>query len=344
MQKRALITGVTGQDGSYLAELLLEEGYKVFGLMRRVSTPNIANIQHLLDDEDFELIDGDITDVSSLSRALSYSCPDEVYNLAAQSFVGTSWKQPLLTASVTGIGALNVLETVHQICPEARVYQASSSEMFPGSNRLENECSILQPRSVYGTAKLFAHHTARIYRESYGMFVSCGILFNHESPRRGIEFVTQKIVDMAVRQTCFGDNTVLKIGNTSAKRDWSHAADMVEGMWLMLQQDEPDDFVLASGETHSVHEFIDKTYEYLKVPIKWSICSTTGLPEAHRLGYKDTVQCVPEFHRPNEVNTLIGDASKARTMLKWCPKFNFDSLISDMIDSRIEHYSKGGTR
>jgi GDPmannose 4,6-dehydratase len=338
MIKRALITGCTGQDGSYLADLLLDKGYQVFGLMRRVSTPNIVNIEHLMGHPRFTIVDGDLTDLSSIIRALNMCEPHEVYNLAAQSFVGTSWSQPLLTASVTGLGALNVFEAVHQVCPSAKVYQASSSEMFPGSDKIEDENSVLQPRSVYGTAKLFAHHTARTYRESYGMFVSCGILFNHESPRRGIEFVTQKIVDTAVRQVVGGEDVVLKIGNVEACRDWSHAKDMVEGMWLMLQQNEPDDYVLASGEAHSVKEFADKVYGRLGVDLEWDVSDISGLPFAcSKAGL--LVQSVPEFYRPNEVNTLIGDSTKARDNLNWGPKFNFDSLVADMVNSKRLVYS-----
>jgi GDPmannose 4,6-dehydratase len=342
---KALITGITGQDGSYLADLLLEKGYEVHGIIRRVSTPNISNIEHLLYScsninnsigNKFIIHEGDITDISSLLRVFKKVQPKEIYNLAAQSFVGSSWNQPILTCNVTGIGALNVFEAARQACPQARIYQASSSEMFGGDTYPQNEQTIFKPRSPYGVAKLFAHNMARVYRESHGMYISCGILFNHESPRRGIEFVTQKIVTTAV-EYYFDNNTLLEIGNPYAQRDWSHAKDMVRGMWMMLQQDTPDDFIMSSGETHSVKEFIDYTYKNLNIDLEWFEHKSDKefYPYAvDKLNGKIVVKCVPKFYRPNEVNVLLGKTDKAKRILGWMPEFTFNSLIEDMVMSK----------
>lgn len=339
MSKRALITGVTGQDGSYLAEYLLnncEDEYEVFGLIRRVSTPNLTNIQHLINNSQFHLIEGDITDITSLIKAFSEIMPDEIYNLAAQSNVGISWRQPLLTANTTGIGALNVFEAAYEVCPATKIVQASSSEMFPGDGKIKNEKSEFKPKSVYGTSKLFAHQTARVYRESYGMHISSAISFNHESPRRSVEFVTQKIVTSAVKQHFELQQNSLQLGNISTKRDWSHAKDVVEGIYLLMQYPSPGTYVFASGEAHSVQEFIDAVYNELGMPLKWE-SNKDGFPYAYN---KDRilVQSIPELYRPNEVNYLIGDASKARNRLKWSPKFSFYSLIADMVTSKIRQY------
>lgn len=344
--KKAIITGVTGQDGSYLAEYLLNLGYEVCGIVRRVSTPNYINIGHLIDMDNFKLEDGDITDISSLVRIFKGEKPDEIYNLAAQTYVAISWNQPQLTANVTGIGALNVFEAARLSCSGAKIYQASSSEMFDGTNFPQTEQTPYKPRSPYGVSKLFAHEMARIYRESYGMFIVCGILFNHESPRRGIEFVTQKIVDTVVKQMC-GEEIVLELGNMEARRDWSHAKDMVRGMHLMLQQDKPEDYILSSGETHSVFEFVNKVYEYFKVDVIWlpsrteSWGGTIHLPVGVDLENKVLVRSVDKYYRPNEVHTLLGNSSRARKELNWSPKYSFDNLVMDMVDSKILEY-KGG--
>lgn len=253
--KSALITGITGQDGSYLSELLLKKGYKVYGLIRRLSTPNLARIEHILDK--IELIEGDLTDQTSINNALKESQPAEVYNLAAQSFVATSWNQPVLTGDVTGLGTVRILEGVRHVCPDAHFYQASSSEMFGKVNETpQNENTRFYPRSPYGFAKVYAHWACINYRESYGMHASNGILFNHESPRRGIEFVTRKITD-GVARIYHGMTNELRLGNLDTKRDWGHAGDYVKAMWLMMQQKEPDDYVIATGITHSVGEFAE---------------------------------------------------------------------------------------
>lgn len=354
--KTAIITGVTGQDGSTLADFLLRKGYMVYGIVRRVSTPNYVNIQHLLDFDpysfnrekqwgiNFHLVDGDITDLSSLTRIFKEIEPNEIYNLAAQSMVGLSWNQPILTCDVTGMGAVNVFEAARLVCPKARIYQASSSEMFSGSEAYQDENTPFKPRSPYGVAKLFAHHMARIYRESYGMFISCGILFNHEGPRRGIEFVTQKIVDTAVRQK-LGSFETLKLGNLDTYRDWSHAEDMVEGMYLMLQHHTPEDFILSSGETHSVYEFVNAVYTELEMPLFWSK-NAEGFQHAINPGTSAglpcqvVVQSVSEFYRPNEVNVLCGKSERAKYVLDWKPRYDFSDLVKDMVQHRIQLLTK----
>ncbi len=336
--KKAIITGITGQDGSYLADNLLDKGYEVHGIVRRVSTPNYKNIQHLLDETNLHLEEGDITDLASLIRIFKRIQPDEIYNLAAQSYVAVSWDQPILTSNITGMGALNVFEAARQVCKEARIYQASSSEMFDGINYPQTEQTSFKPRSPYGVSKLFAHEMARIYKESYGMFVSCGILFNHESPRRGIEFVTQKIVDTVVRQVC-GEQIVLELGNLEARRDWSHAEDMVQGMWLMLQNKEADNYILSSGETHSVFEFVNAVYGYFDWDIIWLNDHNTGLPIGVDTEGNTMVKSVEKYYRPNEVHVLLGDSTRARRELYWTPEFTFNTLVADMIREKISEYS-----
>ena len=320
MTKSALITGITGQDGSYLAELLLEKGYEVYGLVRRLSTPNISRIEHILDK--IELVEGDLTDQTSIDNAMRVAQPDEVYNLASQSFVGTSWNQPLLTGDVGGLGVVRILEsTLHQ-CPDARVYQASTSEMFGKVQEVpQNENTHFHPRSPYGFAKVYGYWACVNYRESYGMHVSNGILFNHESPRRGIEFVTRKITD-SVARIYHGLASELHLGNLDAKRDWGFAGDYVEAMWLMLQQDEPDDYVIATGKTHSVREFVELAFS--EVGLNW---------EKH-------VVVDPKFVRPAEVELLIGDSSKAKRVLGWKPKVNFEELVKMMVMADVERLSR----
>lgn len=315
MTKTALVTGITGQDGSYLAELLLDKGYDVYGLVRRLSTPNISRIEHIV--SDIELVEGDLTDQSSIDYTMRRVKPDEVYNLAAQSFVGTSWTQPVLTGDVTGLGVIRVLESVRHNCPDSRVYQASSSEMFGKvAETPQKENTPFYPRSPYGFAKVYGYWACINYRESYGMHVSNGILFNHESPRRGIEFVTRKITD-AVARIKLGMADELRLGNLDAKRDWGYAGDYVEAMWLMLQQEKPDDYVIATGETHSVKEFVEQAFN--NVGLDW----------------EKYVVIDPKFVRPAEVELLLGNASKAKRVLGWEPKVTFEELVSMMVETDV---------
>jgi GDPmannose 4,6-dehydratase len=315
----ALITGITGQDGSYLAELLLEKGYEVYGLVRRLSTPNETRIGALIDS--IVLLEGDLTDQSSLNVAVQTAMPDEVYNLAAQSFVATSWNQPVLTGDVTGLGVVRVLEAVRHFCPDARFYQASSSEMFGTSAQpLKDEKTPFHPRSPYAVAKVYGYYAAINYRESYNLFSCNGICFNHESPRRGIEFVTKKISDGVARIYC-GRTKELRLGNLEVKRDWGFAGDYVGAMWLMLQQDEPDDYVIATGQSHSVKEFVTLAFEH--VGLEW----------------REYVKVDDRFRRPAEVFDLRGDASKAYKKLGWAPKISFEELVSLMVEADVAKYS-----
>jgi GDPmannose 4,6-dehydratase len=320
MAKRALITGITGQDGSYLAELLLEKGYKVFGLRRRTSVPildNIAHIQH-----EIEFVDGDLLDLGSLIQAVNQAQPDEVYNLAAQSFVGTSWQQPALTGQVTAIGVTNMLEAVRIAKPDAKFYQASSSEMFGKVVEVpQKETTPFYPRSPYGVAKVYGHWITVNYRESYDIFACSGILFNHESPRRGLEFVTRKVTHAAARIK-LGLQHELRLGNLEAKRDWGFAGDYVQAMWLMLQQQEPDDYVIATGETHTVQELVEIAFGHVG------------------LNWRDYVVIDPKLVRPAEVDLLLGDSSKARKKLGWKPNVSFTQLVAMMVESDLEHARK----
>lgn len=325
--KKALITGITGQDGSYLAELLLSKGYEVHGLVRRTSTPNYWRIAHLLDgnsdeisggfesgDGNFNLHYGDITDPLSLQRLVTEVNPDEIYNLAAQSHVKVSFEMPELTANVTGQGALRLLEAAHSHNPKIRFYQASSSEMFGSTPPPQNEQSTFSPRSPYGAAKLFAHSMTVNYRESYDMFAVSGILFNHESPRRGAEFVTRKIT-RAVAAIKAGVQDDLSLGNLDARRDWGHASDYVEAMWMMLQQDTPADYVIGTGKAHSVRDFCEAAFTHVG------------------LDWQDYVKYDSRFERPAEVNHLLADPSKAREELGWVPKHSFEQLVATMVEA-----------
>lgn len=319
MTKAALITGITGQDGSYLAELLLEKGYEVYGLVRRLSTPNMSRISHIADNIIF--LEGDLTDQSSLNVAVQTAQPDEVYNLAAQSFVATSWNQPVLTGNVTGLGVTRILDAVKHFSRDAKFYQASSSEMFGNVDEVpQNEDTRFCPRSPYAIAKVYGYYTTVNYRESYDMFCCNGILFNHESPRRGIEFVTRKITD-GVARIHGGNAKELRLGNLEAKRDWGYAADYVEAMWLMLQQDLPDDYVVATGASHSVEEFVEMAF------------SAAGLD------WRDHVKMDERFMRPAEVPELRGDASKAKEKLGWAAKTSFEDLVEMMVRADIKKYS-----
>lgn len=322
----ALITGATGQDGSYLAELLLEKGYKVFGLIRRGSTSSTERINHLLNNDNFRLLDGDMTDSPSLVHAIEISQPDEIYNLAAQSFVGSSWKQPIATFASTGDGAVRLFEAAKIAAPRAKIYQASTSEMFGNSiDSPQNEKTVFDPQSPYACAKLYAHKMAACYRQSYGMFISCGILFNHESERRGFEFVTRKITS-TLAQIKAGTAFKLRLGNIAAKRDWGHARDYVKAMWLMLQQDDPGDFVIATGETHTVREFCEIAFEITKIGV--------GLDDSVELD--DYLEIDPKFYRPLDVYLLLGDASKAADHLGWKPEIKFKELVKLMINHDLE--------
>ena len=317
--RRALITGITGQDGSYLAELLLEKGYEVSGMTRRASTENVERIGHLTDR--ISLIQGDLLDPHSLVSALRTAEPTEVYNLAAQSFVPTSWNQPVLTAEFTAVGVTRVLEAIRTVDPDIRFYQASSSEMFGKVREIpQTETTPFYPRSPYGVAKVYGHHITVNYRESYGLFAVSGILFNHESPRRGLEFVTRKISD-GVARIKLGLTDELLLGNFDAERDWGFAGDYVDAMWRMLQADEPDDYVVATRETHSVQDFFEAAFAH------------AGLDASQH------VKSDPAFLRPAEVDQLVGDPSKAKEQLGWEPQHSFRDLVEMMGDADLERLS-----
>lgn len=322
MTKTAFITGITGQDGSYLAELLLGKGYEVYGLVRRLSTPNTTNIKSII--SDIHLIEGDLMDQSSLDGAIQGCQPDEVYNLAAQSFVATSWTQPVLTGEIDALGTIRVLEALRHYKKDARFYQASSSEMFGKVQEIpQKETTPFYPRSPYGISKVFAYWATVNYRESYDMFTCNGILFNHESPRRGIEFVTRKITD-GVARIYYNLETELRLGNLDAQRDWGFAGDYVKAMWLMLQQDEPGEYVVATGETHSVRDFVDLAFQEVS------------------LDYKQYVRVDPAFFRPADVHCLTGDPSKAMKKLSWRPEVTFRELVRMMVKNDLTLYQKKG--
>jgi GDPmannose 4,6-dehydratase len=315
MAKRALITGITGQDGSYLAELLLEQGYQVWGMVRRSSTETSERIDHIKDRISF--LQADLLDQASLTKAMEAAAPDEIYNLAAQSFVPTSWAQPTLTGQFTGLGVSRLLEAMRQVAPGARFYQASSSEMFGKVREVpQNELTPFHPRSPYAVAKTYGHHITVNYRESYGLFAVSGILFNHESPRRGLEFVTRKI-SHGVAAIKAGRATELLLGNLDAQRDWGYAGDYVRAMWLMMQHGEPDDFVVATGENHSVREFVEIAFAHAG------------------LDWQRHVRQDERFLRPAEVDHLRGDATKARRVLGWEPTVSFPELVRMMVDADL---------
>jgi GDPmannose 4,6-dehydratase len=317
---RALITGITGQDGSYLAEFLLSKKYKVFGLVRRTSTDAFERVSHIKDQ--LEILQGDLLDQVSLSQALDYAKPDEIYNLAAQSFVPTSWAQPVLTAEFTGVGVTRLLDAVRSSCPKAKLYQASSSEMFGKVTEIpQNENTRFHPRSPYGVAKVYGHHITVNYRESYGLFALSGILFNHESPRRGLEFVTRKITD-AVARIKLGLSKELSLGNLEAKRDWGFAGDYVRAMWMMLQQPTATDYVIATGKAHSVKEFAEIAFR----------CAG--------LNYEDFVKIDPHLFRPAEVDQLLGDPSRAMRELGWKRDVQFEEMVEMMVQADLKKYSR----
>jgi len=319
--KKALITGVTGQDGSYLAEFLLEKNYKVYGLTRRTSTITTERIEHIIDD--IELVEGDLVDQHSLTYAVRNVKPDEVYNLAAQSFVPTSFNQPVLTGEATALGVTRMLEAIRIGYPEARFYQASSSEMFGKAQEVpQNEDTPFYPRSPYGVAKVYGHWITVNYREAYDMFAVSGICFNHESPRRGTEFVTRKISRAVARIKC-GKQKKIKLGNLKSKRDWGYAKDYVEAMWLMLQQEKADDFVIGMGETHSVEDFCKEAF------------AVVGIKNWQKL-----VETKKEYFRPAEVDLLIADPSKAGKKLGWKPKTSFKKLVEIMVKEDLKRCKK----
>ncbi len=316
--KTALITGINGMDGSHLADFLLEKGYKVYGMERHSSIKNRTNTKHLENNENFEFITGDLTDSTSLLSVLSTSQPDEVYNLGSQSFVAESWNTPEQTSNVTGLGSLRILDAIRTLNMNTKFYQASTSELF--GRMIENpatERTPFYPRSPYGVSKLYAHWITKNYRESYDMFNTCGILFNHESERRGHQFVTRKISD-GVAKIHHGLQDFITLGNLEAKRDWGYAPDYVESMWLMLQQDNPDDFVIATGKTHTIREFLDSAFDVV------------GITDWEKYVKQD-----PRFMRPAEVDVLRGDASKAKYELGWTPKTNLQGLVKNMVESDI---------
>jgi GDPmannose 4,6-dehydratase len=313
--KKALITGITGQDGVYLADFLLKKGYSVTGAFRRTSHRSLERLEELNLINKIELIKMDLSDQISINKTIKSVQADEIYNLGAQSFVGASFDQPILTSNVNGLGALGIFEAVKEFSPDSKIYQASSSEMFGNSNEIKNETSRMYPASPYGIAKVFAHKAAQHYREAYDMFISCGILFNHESPLRGLEFVTRKITSTVVRIKSHKREKLL-LGNIKAKRDWGFAGDYVQAMWLMLQQNKSSDYVIATGQSHSVEDFLEKSFEY------------AGLNN-----WEEYVEIDKNLIRPHDIDNLIGDASKAEKELGWKPSMTYNDLIKFMIDS-----------
>lgn len=329
--KTALITGITGQDGSYLAELLLEKGYMVHGIVRRASLINTARIDHIFDHKRVKLHYGDLTDSANIVHILQQCQPDEIYNLAAQSHVKVSFEMPEYTGNVDGLGTLRILEAVRILGMEkkCRIYQASTSEMYGLVQETpQTETTPFYPRSPYGCAKVYSYWITKNYRESYGMYACTGILFNHESPRRGETFVTRKIC-RGLSRISVGEQKVLYLGNLDAKRDWGHAKDYVRAMWLMLQQDEPDDFVIATGEQYSVREFVEKVAPYFGITIEWhgEGDDEIGMDKHTK---KTIIAVHPKYYRPAEVETLLGDSTKAKEKLGWEPEISFDELIEDM--------------
>ena len=323
-QKTALITGINGQDGSYLAELLLSKGYRVAGIVRRSSTETQQRIEHIR--SKIEIYQADLLDQSSLAKVLADVQPDEVYNLAAMSFVPTSWQQPVLTAEFTAVGVTRMLEALRQSCPTAKFYQASSSEMYGKVLEVpQSENTPFYPRSPYGVAKAYGHYITVNYRESYSLFACSGILFNHESPRRGLEFVTRKITD-AVAKIKLGLQSELRLGNLDARRDWGFAGDYVRAMWLMLQQDTADDFVIGTGETHTVREFVEIAFNHVG------------------LDHQKYVVVDPKFYRPAEVDLLLGDPTKAMKTLGWKPDVSFNQLVTMMVDADLKLHSKESSK
>lgn len=337
MSRNALITGITGQDGSYLAELLLEKGYNVFGLMRRKSVVDYGNVEHIKDKIQF--IYADMTDVVSLVNAMKISQADEVYNLAAQSFVATSWEQPLATANIDAVGVTNMLEAIRMVKPNARFYQASTSEMFGLVQEIpQRETTPFYPRSPYGVAKLYGHWITKNYRESYDLYACSGILFNHESERRGKEFVTRKITD-AVARIKLGVQDHLELGNMDSKRDWGHSKDYVNAMWLMLQQEKADDYVIATNETRTVREFVETAFKHVDIDVVWSGNGVDEVGKDAATGHV-IVKINPKFFRPAEVDILLGNPEKAEKCLGWVRNIPFAELVERMVKNDMELVAK----
>lgn len=335
--KNALITGITGQDGSYLAELLLDEGYQVYGIMRRKSVVDYGNVEHIKDKIHF--IYADMTDVISLINAMKISQADEVYNLAAQSFVATSWEQPIATADIDALGVTNMLEAIRTVKPTARFYQASTSEMFGLVQEIpQKETTPFYPRSPYGVAKLYGHWITKNYRESFGLYACSGILFNHESERRGKEFVTRKITD-AVARINLGVQDYLELGNMDSKRDWGHSKDYVKAMWLMLQQSSPDDYVIATNETRTVREFVEIAFSHADITVEWQREGVDEIGVDKTTG-KTIVKINPRFFRPAEVDILLGDPFKAEQALGWKRDISFAELVERMVKNDMQLVEK----
>ena len=342
--KKALITGITGQDAAYLAELLLEKGYKVYGTYRRTSSTNFWRIEELgiENNPNLILLEYDLIDLSSAFRIISEVEPDEIYNLAAQSFVGVSFTQPIATAQITGIGALNLLEAIRSINPKIKFYQASTSEMFGKVHAIpQNEETPFHPRSPYGVAKVFAHWATLNYQESYNLFATSGILFNHESPLRGKEFVTRKITD-SVAKIHLGQQDIIELGNMDAKRDWGFAKEYVDGMYRMLQIDEPGTFVLATNKTQTVRDFVSLAFNAIDINIVWEGKKENEIGKDNKSG-KTLIKVNPKFYRPAEVDLLIGDASKAHDKLGWKPKTTLKELCNMMVKKDLERNENGST-
>ena len=312
--KRALIIGITGQDGVYLADFLLQKGYEVIGTFRRTSHRSLERLESFKMIDKVELVKMDLTDQISINKTIKNAQADEIYNLGAQSFVGASFDQPILTSNINGLGPLRVFETVKELSPDSKIYQASSSEMFGNSNEIKNEDSRMYPASPYGISKVYAHKTAQHYREAYDMFISCGILFNHESPFRGLEFVTRKIT-YTIARILKNKRDKITLGNINSKRDWGFAGDYVKAMWLMLQQQKPTDYVIATGESHSVEDFLEKAFEYVGID-----------------NWKKHVEVSEKLIRPQDIDNLIGDSSKAKKELGWTPTISYEELVKMMID------------
>ena len=340
--KTAIVTGITGQDGAYLAQLLLEKGYKVYGTYRRTSSVNFWRLEEVgaLGHSNLHLVEHDLTDLGTSVRLMDKARPDEVYNLAAQSFVGVSFDQPITTAEITGLGAVNLLEAIRIVNPKIRYYQASTSEMFGEVQQIpQTEATPFYPRSPYGAAKLYAHWMTINYRESYGIFGTSGILFNHESPLRGKEFVTRKITDAAAR-IALGQQDTLELGNLAAKRDWGYAQEYVEGMWRMLQVDKPDTFVLATNRTETVRDFVSLAFKAVDIQLDWQGSDENERGIDSRTG-KVVVQVNPQFYRPAEVDLLIGNPQKARDVLGWAPQTSLEQLCQLMVEADLKRVQSG---
>jgi len=339
MTKRALITGIRGQDGAYLAKLLLDKGYEVWGADRRSGEGSNWRLKELGIEDEVKIIYMDLLEITNIKRIIETIKPDEVYNLAAQSFVQASFDMPILTAEINALGVLRLLEVLREIKPDAKFYQASTSEMFGKAQQIpQNEKTPFYPRSPYAVSKLFAHWITVNYREAYGMFACSGILFNHESPLRGLEFVTRKIT-YGIARIKYGLQDKIVLGNLDAKRDWGYAPEYVEGIWLMLQQSVPDDYVLATGETHTVREFVEKAFLCAGVEIEWD-GEGINIKGIEKKSGKVVVEVSPEFYRPAEVDILIGDATKARKKLGWNPKTKFEELVEIMVKADLDRVAK----